>query len=267
MTQPVPDMPTGNTVLRNLITRLLAKQPGGRPQDARAVLERLQRVVLPRSRLQEAIAKGLSEHDNERSREAAARAAARTAREMRGDQVEQAVADLDEVVDDALEDLRQTEPEARVGRDHGGEEITMSCDDIKLRIDIWLTGAHGSVVHDTMMLAAGVHISNRLYEKGLRAANLVFEAVGGRLAWQLYRFRPGLGQSANYTFGPSDRAHGLKHEDFFGQLGRHFMVNPAVHVWQKDVRPLTATTLLELFREAVDLRPPDPRTGAWPVAG
>ncbi len=42
------------------------------------------------------------------------------------------------------------------------------------------------------------------------------------------------------------------------------MVHTAMHVWQKSVEQLTAKTLLDLFREAVDLRPPDPRTGIWP---
>ena len=41
------------------------------------------------------------------------------------------------------------------------------------------------------------------------------------------------------------------------------MINPAMHVWQKSVEQLTAETLLDAFREAVDLRPPDPRTGIW----
>jgi hypothetical protein len=64
-----------------------------------------------------------------------------------------------------------------------------------------------------------------------------------------------------YPYGPYGRTHGLSHEDFFGKWGRYFMVNPAMHVWQKSVVQLTAETLLDVFREAVDLRPPDPRTG------
>jgi hypothetical protein len=36
-----------------------------------------------------------------------------------------------------------------------------------------------------------------------------------------------------------------------------------MHVWSKTVTALTSETLLGLFQEAVDLRPPDPRTGLW----
>ena len=39
------------------------------------------------------------------------------------------------------------------------------------------------------------------------------------------------------------------------------MIHPGMHLWSKTVTPLTAETLLELFQEAVDLRPSDSRTG------
>ena len=43
------------------------------------------------------------------------------------------------------------------------------------------------------------------------------------------------------------------------------MIHPVMlHVWSKTVTPLTAETALELFQEAVDLQPPDPRTGLYP---
>ena len=35
------------------------------------------------------------------------------------------------------------------------------------------------------------------------------------------------------------------------------------HPWTKTVTLLTAETLLGLFQEAVDLRPPDPRTSSY----
>ena len=41
------------------------------------------------------------------------------------------------------------------------------------------------------------------------------------------------------------------------------MLHPVMHVWTKTVTALLAESLLELFQEAVDLRPPDPRTGIW----
>lgn len=44
------------------------------------------------------------------------------------------------------------------------------------------------------------------------------------------------------------------------------MIHPAMHVWQKAVVSLIIEAMLDLFREAVELRPPDPRLGTWPNA-
>jgi len=74
-----PDVPCDNGTLKNLIGRLIAKDPGDRPQDARAVLTRLHRAVLLRSPVQESIARGLGVHDAEKSRAAAGAAAAKAA--------------------------------------------------------------------------------------------------------------------------------------------------------------------------------------------
>lgn len=47
LTQAPPEVPCSNVVLKNLITRLIAKDPADRPQDARAVLDRLRRALVP----------------------------------------------------------------------------------------------------------------------------------------------------------------------------------------------------------------------------
>jgi hypothetical protein len=273
LSQSVPEVPTANVALRNLIARLLAKDPGERPQDARAVLERLQRAALPRSPVQEALAAGIGVHTAERSQEASRQAAQEAGHEARRQQIAQAQADLDEILADALEDLQQIEPEATLqtprplGRGtHAPDRhsITLATADATLRIDTWEQGAYGAVPGDTMLLACAVVISNRRYDREVNAANLVYEQIGDRLGWQVYRFRAGMVAPDKYPYGPYGRTHGLSYDDFFGQWGRYFMVNPAMHVWQKSVAQLTPEALLELFREAVDLRPPDPRTGIWP---
>jgi hypothetical protein len=263
VSQPVPDVATGNTVLRSLVTRLLAKDPGERPQDARAVLDRLQRAVRPRSAAQEAIAEGLDIHATERGQQAAKEAAARAAQEATDQLLLQAQADLDEIIDDALENLQQIDPDIRVHRDHGGTAIRIANADAQLRIILWLTGGYGKVPGDTMILAAEVLIKNRR-QGDLNAANVIYEQIGDRMGWQVYRFRPGLARPDTYTFGPYGRNHGLRHTDFFGRWGRPFMLNRAMHAWQLSVAQLTPQALLDLFREAVVLRPPDPQTGIWP---
>ena len=84
-----------------------------------------------------------------------------------------------------------------------------------------------------------------------------------RLAWQIYKFRSGLVPPERYPYGPYGRTHGLRYGEFFDSRERSFMLRPVMHVWSKTVTTLTAETLLELFQQAVDLRPPYPRTGIW----
>lgn len=158
LSRPVPDVAAGNTVLRNLIMRLLAKDPAERPQDARAVLERLQKAALPRTPIQEAIAKGLGAHASERARETAAEAAAKAPREAEQQLRRQALADLNEIVDDAVEDLQQVDPDIRLDREFGGEETTVTNADAMMRINLWPQGAYGIVSGDTMALAGEVII-------------------------------------------------------------------------------------------------------------
>ncbi len=114
-----------------------------------------------------------------------------------------------------------------------------------------------------MVLAGCVMITNPSYHTELNSANLVYERVDDRLAWQICKFRSGPVPPDRYPYGPYGRTHGLRHGEFFDPRERSFMLRPGMHVWSKTVTTLTAETLLELFQEAVDLRPPDPRTGIW----
>ena len=119
LNQPPPQAPCSDSVLRNLIGRLLAKQPGDRPRDAGAVLERLRRALTERRPIQERIARGLGVHADEQARAASEQSAARAAQEARRELVAQAKADLREIVSDTLSDLQGVEPDAAVseGRD------------------------------------------------------------------------------------------------------------------------------------------------------
>lgn len=115
-----------------------------------------------------------------------------------------------------------------------------------------------------MALAGCVMITNPGYPTVLNAANLVYEQDGGRLAWRIYKFHgSALIAPGRYHYGPYGRTHGLGHREFSDPRERSFMLHPVMHVWSKTVTALTAETLLGLFQEAVDLRPPDPRAGLW----
>lgn len=280
LVEDVPDVLCSNAVLRNLIIRLLAKDPGDRPQDARAVLERLQRVPLPRSAVQEAIARGLGEHVAEKSRVAAREVASRAEEKALRDRIAQAQADLREIVQDVFEDLQAVTPEAtfeerqraqspqphheRIGSD-AQPGFTLSTGDATLRIYIWEDESDHHIVwrgvywEDTLVRAGCVVISNRRSSGRLNAANLVYEQAGDRLAWQVYRFHGPKATDDKDHHGPPARAHGLDLSDFFDSR-RQAHGTPAWHkqardipVWSKTVAELTCEALLELFREAIDL--------------
>jgi hypothetical protein len=135
---------------------------------------------------------------------------------------------------------------------------------VRLRVDLWEGWTtRQPVPGDTMVLAGCVMITNPRYDTELNVANLVYEQVGDRLAWQIYKFRSSFVPPDRYSYGPYGRTHGLLVGQFFDPLERNYMLRPVTHVWSKTVTTLTAETLLELFQEAVDLRPPDPRTGIW----
>jgi len=271
LTQAPPEVPCSNVVLKNLITRLIAKDPADRPQDARAVLDRLRRALVPRGPVQESIARGLGVHDAEQARATAERVAAQAAADVRRQQIAQAKADLREIINDALDDLRIVEPDATFeerGTNRSSFVATpgfsLSAGGVILRIDLWegMT-TDQPVPDDTMVLAGSVIITNPSYPTELNSANLVYEQVGDRLSWQIYKFRSGLVPPDRYRYGPYGRTHGLRHGEFFDSRERYFMIHPVMHVWSRTVTPLTAETVLELFQEAVDLRPQDPRTGGW----
>lgn len=257
----IPAQVASNNVLNNLVRRLLAKSPGERPQDARAVVERLQRVPLTLSPEQEAIARGIGAFATERSREASQKAEAEAAAELLRQQVAQATGDLEEIVSDALGDLQVVEPEADLMRNGG---FGISTQDATLWLELWRVPAENSVTGDTMVVAGCVVIRNRRYTDNLNVGNIVYEQIGERLEWNLYRFRAGIVPPDRYArYGPWGRVHGLSRELFFDPRERGVMVRPAMHVWQKDVRRLDSSSVLSLFREAVELTPPDPRTGLW----
>ena len=147
-------------------------------------------------------------------------------------QTAQAKADLREIINDALDDLRIVEPEA-TSEERGTTgssfvatpSFSLSAGGVRLRIDLWegMT-TDQPVPDDTMVLADAVMITNPSYPTELNSANIVYEQVGDRLSWQIYKFRS--------SPVPPDRWR-----------------------WSKTVTALTAETVLELFQEAVDLRP------------
>jgi serine/threonine protein kinase len=270
LTQTPPEVPCNNVTLKNLISRLIAKDAGDRPQDSRAVLDRLRRAILSRNPVQESIALGLGVHDSEKSRLAAEAAAAKAAADARLQQIAQAKADLHEVFSDALEDLQAVEPEASLRgqspdpEDYAFDRITLSTDDVSLQIEIWVPRLTDKVAtDDTLILGGTAYISNRRSHLAFTAANLAYEQLGDRLAWQVYKFHANEAEklNSNRPHGGYARRLGRTHgllRTFFLEARLRPAASRGMDVSDMVVTPLTAHTALQLFQEAVDFQPSGP---------
>jgi hypothetical protein len=257
LAQPLPKVSYDNAILANLITRLIAKKPGDRPQDTRAVLDRLRRAHGASRPVFEAIVRGLAVHAEERSASAAAdevqRAAAEEAAETRDEQLGQALADLREIMDDAYTELRAVEPSAALRTAENGL-ITMSTPDAAVSISLWKDASPSVVRGDAIVLAGHVAITNRRCfrppAKGsgkelvqFNVANLAYEAMGRVPA-------------------PSGHLFGMYQPDFCKWVNRNTMlhlkagngVRPPKYA-DNVIAPFSPRISLGLFREAVDLKP------------
>jgi hypothetical protein len=278
LTKPLPEAPYSNPTVKNLVSRLAAKDPGDRPQDARAVLERLQRAALPHTPTQLAIASGLGAHYAEKSRTAARVAEAEAAVAVNLEQITQGAADLIEILNDALEELQAVEPDATLWtqkpeRSRGtslpvrliSPRISLSAIGTNLGVHIWdNVTIDKPIAGDSMIIAGHVDISNPRHSQPFNCANIVYELVEGRYAWQEYRFHAVTPiKSETYRYGPHDRSHGLDWSRFLVTEERYRMLKPGKGLWRVTVELLTADSTLKLFQEAVDLEPADSRPSPY----
>jgi len=163
----VPAVPTANVTQANLIALLLAKNPGDRPQDARAWSNGSSvpccRAALFRRPSRAASPNTPPSGHGRRQR----RPWRRRAKEAANRLLAQAVADLKEIVTDAHEELLYVEGDTRLELDQGGWLITMSAPDASLRINVWSADGGDPVPGDAMAAAAEVVISIIRYPRGL----------------------------------------------------------------------------------------------------
>jgi serine/threonine protein kinase len=241
-----------NPALRDLIVRLLNKNPADRPQDSRALAERIARLAIPLTpsllRLQALSAA----HAEERSRNAAQEAAEREQREKWEGWRDQGLADLEEICSDAFEMLTSLPTITRSGSLSPQGSLAIQSEDATLRINLWMA-TRSPVPDDTLVLVGDVTGSNRRVSHAESFANIVYEVVGGRLVWQLYSFRYG-GLSRHYDYGPTDRDHGLMQRHFLDRNERAYMLHPCLHVWNLKKEDLTAEAIVEMFGRALELK-------------
>lgn len=246
--QAPPSLNLESHVLNDLILRLLQKDPSTRPQDARAVLERLQKIALPLTEVQQRLAQLSSENATVRAKQESVRAEERATLERRRDMRSQAMADLEILITDGLDEIRAVVHEAQVAG--GGGQFVVKGPDASLTVEIWSSDDLAASEQDPIIIAGEIHATNWRLQGADRLANLVAEVRDGRIAWFIYEFmRSAL--VAQYSLGSHDRPHGFDQSAF--RQERIYMINSGMHIWTKSVVQLDGGALAQLFVRAMEL--------------
>jgi hypothetical protein len=232
--------------LQRILLRLLRKDPNGRYQDARSVLEALENL---RSRLdadQQALATAALGAEQRRSiadsREQERRHATEVIEALRS----QARADLEEILHETAERAAIALPEVRLRED--GLQWHLIWEDARLTVTPFSRSIDLGP-GDPMILAWSLYAPA---PTGLRQpiANIVCENRPGGLIFFLLQFTASGLVGNNYNFGPIDRPHGFSEQTFAQE--RVYMVNRALHVWQMQTESFTSAVLMRLFAEEVE---------------
>jgi serine/threonine-protein kinase len=267
---PVAPLPNSvNVTLRRLVMRLLEKDPIQRPQDARAVEERLGRVVLgPLSDEGLRLQKLTAAHVDERSAKTAAESARLAEVERAWQQHDQAASELRAIVEEGYDLIAASLPEVEIKTTCAF--LVLEIDEAALRFQVWDnplllagTAGMGFVVGSSVALRhredhvayGSVEGDNDRHEDGPPLGNIVCEVEDGRMKWILYRYKPGIGS------GPStpSRQFGFLRQQFFtdGVFPFAFRDWNGLGAFSKEWRPLTAEAVQDLFVAALAL-PSDP---------
>jgi hypothetical protein len=250
---PPPDLPAEVApALRQTVMRLLRKAPNERYQDARAVIERLERLSLPLSDPQKNLLALSAKHARERSQQEAAHAAAAELARRVAATRQRGWEDLAESAEEGTAAIQAALPDVRaaISRDH--QAVTLEGDDARLEIALFGNDQLPTISGDPILLAGHLHGRNRRCSGGRVLGNIVYEEVDGRYAWQLYTFMAQVGlQHHGYRLGPDHRPHGFSLHDFVDQ--RPYMLQEATHIWTLQRAIIVPGTWVDLYASALAL--------------
>jgi hypothetical protein len=243
--------PTISPTLRRLTMRLLLKDPIQRPQDARDALETLSRVVVgsvsPEAGRLQSLA---SEHMAERTAADAAHQARVAAIKAADDRRDQAIRDLEAIVQEGHDLISEALPEVRYER--RGLTFNLFGDDASLRFMVW--GSHPQ--HERQRFAAFgmVDGENRRMRDEPPLGNIVCEIEDGRLVWYLYRYRAGALSHPDERRSPR-RPYGFLETSFFGDnvFPFAFRDHKGLHYFQSAHEVLDPQSVQRLYGSALAL--------------
>ncbi|WP_280245925.1 serine/threonine-protein kinase [Nocardia abscessus] len=276
LTESAPELPSNiPPAIRRLVLRLLDKEPAKRPQDARYAFDVVSQAL---SRPLTSIEVELQEGAYSATLRAAQRASADAAHaasviEAEGRRI-QAVSDLDEIVESAI-DLTETLDGVESERLNKGWILRWSDAYVRLQLFSQVIESVNHHAARALRRSISVRIENTIVAAGavydnvtdspqgevFPAANIVCENTDGRLVWKIWRFKHASFEPRNYVtyegrikLGPTNRVHGMVEQAFQREL--KYILSPpsdgARDPWTLDIEELTAESLVKLLITAID---------------
>jgi Protein kinase domain len=233
--------------LQRLVLRLLRKDPNRRYQDARSVLEVLDRVGIALEPDQSALAEAAISADKRRSAADSLERGRRTAIEAAEAKRIQATADLEEILEEATE--RAAAALTEVTLQHDGLQWHFGIPEARLTIQPF-TSHWFQDEHDDDPIVSAWAVYSSMYGDRSAIANIVCEDRPGGLQLFLLRFAASAMVGNNYGLGPVGHPHGFVESTFIQE--RPYMLRPVAHVWQKSVEILRAVALVALLAQEID---------------
>ncbi len=242
-----PDPTSLAPPLQRIVLRLLRKDPNTRYEDARSVLEALDKVGPTLEPDQRALAEAALAADKRRSASDAEERERQNAAEASEARRTQARAELEEILEEARERAAAAIPEVTLVND--GAQWHFGVASARLTIhpftSYWFQDEHPD---DPLVSAWAVYSS--MYGTRSVIANIVCEDRPGGLRLFLLRFTASAMVGNNYEYGPLDHPHGFEESRFIAE--RPYMVRPVSHVWQKSLDPLDAVALVTLLAGEIE---------------
>lgn len=245
-----PELDSIDQRFQRIILRLLKKDPNERYQDARLVLEALDKAGPALDEDQQILLKAALEAETRRSAADAEERERQQAVDVIRGKKAQAQADFQEILYEAQERAAAAMAEARVEQE--GVNWALRAGSAILRFELFTSSRLLENYPEDPLVSAWSIVSATWVPSPI-IGNVVCEDRPAGLQLFLVQFRSSAMVGENYEFGPTGREHGFDDLTFLKQ--RPYMIHPTTHVWTMNLKPLSAADLVVFLAGEVERAP------------